>query len=265
VVSGVSALIVVAAILRRLYAWQRLIDDRVFRVLGGLLAFVVFLTLYFVTSEHLTAQYAAPPAERALSEALLTGRFAALFWTTILGGLVIPFLILLHQAIRRAPLRVALIALAAAAVNIAMLVKRVLLVVPAQLHSALPLPRPEVGYLPSLAELLTTLGSYAVGGLLMVVALKTIPVIELPATPAAPQLELPRSRGFMRGGGVAATAAVAFALIVWGIITRDQDLAPAKWISGLILMTAVPLVSCLIPSGSRRSASASGADHPAGD
>jgi molybdopterin-containing oxidoreductase family membrane subunit len=256
VVSGVSALIVVAAILRRLYAWHDLIDDRSFRVLGGLLAFVVFLALYFVTSEHLTAQYAAAPADRAVSDALIRGEFAPIFWATILGGLFTPFVVLFQQAIRRASVRVGLVAVAAAAVNIAMLVKRVLLVVPAQLHSELPLPRPVVGYQPSLEELVITLGSYAVGGLLLVAALKTFPLVELPSSPAAPPIELPRISGFIRSGSVAVTIVVALVLVAWGIVTRNQDLAPIKWISGLILMTAVPLVSCLVRGGSSHPASA---------
>jgi molybdopterin-containing oxidoreductase family membrane subunit len=246
VVSGFSALIVVAALLRRLYRWQDVIDNRTFRVLGALLAFVVFLYLYFVASEHLTAQYAAPPAERAVSDSLLVGSFAPLFWTTVLGGLAAPFVIILAQVLQRRPVRVWLVAVAAAAVNIAMLLKRVLLVVPAQQNAHLPLPRPEVGYLPTHLELAVTLGTYAVGGLLLVGILKVVPVVELPPTTATPSTDRPRSGELVRAAVIAATIAGAIALIAWGVATREHDLAPLKWISGLTLLAAVPLELCLI-------------------
>jgi Ni/Fe-hydrogenase subunit HybB-like protein len=251
VVSGVSALIVLAALLRRLYGWRQLIDDRTFRVLGTLLAFVVFLYLYFVASEHLTAQYAALPAERAVSDALLVGRFAGLFWGTILGGLVVPFVVLFGAAIQHGRVRVGLVAAAAAAINVAMLLKRVLLVVPPQHHNHLPLPRPEVAYLPTQVEIVVTLGSYAVGGLLLIGLLKLVPVLELPLTAATPTAEEPRLTAVLRAGVVAATFLAAVALIVWGIGTRDLDLAPLKWIAGLSLLAAVPLETCLIRAGHR--------------
>jgi len=253
VVSGFSALIVLAALLRHLYRWQNLIDDRTFRTLGALLAFVVFLYLYFVASEHLTAQYAAPPADRAVSEALVAGRFAALFWSTMVVGLVIPFAVLFVQSIRRRPVKVGWIAVAAAMINLAMLLKRVLLVIPSQQYSRLPLPRPDVGYLPTHTEFAVTLGTYAIGGLLLIGVLKLVPVIELPMAPAVETPVEPRLAAVTRGTVIAVTVTAALVLIAWGVVTRDLDLAPVKWISGLLLLAAVPLETCLISVGGAHS------------
>jgi molybdopterin-containing oxidoreductase family membrane subunit len=264
VVSGFSALIVLAAVLRHLYNWQDLIDNRTFRTLGALLAFVVFLYLYFVASEHLTAQYAAPPAERTVSEALIAGRFAVLFWSTVVGGLAVPFIILFVQSIRRGPVKVGWIAAAAAVINLAMLLKRVLLVIPSQQYSRLPLPLPEVGYLPTQVELAVTLGTYAIGGLLLIGVLKLVPVVELPMAPAAGPPGESGIATVMRGAVIAVTVAAGLALIGWGVVTRDLDLAPVKWISGLIVLAAVPLERCLIRVGRGAPERGSGSSPSAG-
>jgi molybdopterin-containing oxidoreductase family membrane subunit len=265
VVSGFSALIVVAALLRSLFRWTEIIDDRTFRALGAILAFVVFLYLYFVASEQLTAQYAGPVAERAVSNALLIGRFAPTFWITIIGGLVAPFAILFVQAIRPVPVRVGLIAGAAAAVNLAMLLKRVLLVIPAQQYPRLPLPRPGVAYLPTTLESVVTFGTYAIGGLLLIGILKLVPLVELPVASAARRDDAPRRGRSIRGLVIAATFAAGVALISWGVLTRELDLAPLKWTAGLILLTTVPLERCLIRGGPGGSSSDDDrADHVGG-
>lgn len=246
VVSGFSALIVAAAVLRRLYRWRELIDDRTFRVLAALLAFVVFLYLYFVVSEHLTAQLGAAPGERAFSTALLSGKYATAFWLTILGGLVAPFLVLFLQAMREREVSVPLVAVAAGAVNVAMFGKRLLLVVPGQDLARLPLPMPVVPYRPTLVEIVATMGTYAVGALLFVAALKAIPLFELPLTPAEP-LDAPDARGALRRrAAVGATLAAGVALVAWGVATRGGDGAPLKWISGLVLLAAAPLEVCVL-------------------
>ena len=180
VVSGFSALIVVMALLRRLFDWRDLLVDRTFRVFGAFLAFMIFLYLYFITSEHLTAQYAAPSAERAVSSMLLWGPYAGLFWTTVIGGLAAMLVLLFLQSVRSGPVNVRLITASAAVVNVAMLVKRMLLVLPAQQHLPLPLPMPMAGYQPTVIEWVTTLGTYFAGGLLFAGLLRLFPMVELP-------------------------------------------------------------------------------------
>lgn len=251
VVSGFSALIVAAALLRRLYRWQELIDDRTFRVLGAVLAFVVFLYLYFVASEHVTAQFTAAPGERAVSGMSLGGPYATVFWATILAGLVAPFLILFHQAMRTRPVSVPLVAVAAGAINVAMFLKRVLLVVPAQEFARLPLPMPVIAYRPTLVELVASLGTCAVGGLLFIGALKVIPLIELPLPLTERLAEIPTARAHACAAVIAGTLVVGFALIGWGVGTRADDFAPLKWILGLCLLAAVPLEVCLIRGEAR--------------
>lgn len=251
VVSGVSALLVVAALLRRAYRWHALVDERVFRAFGALLAFVVFLYLYFVASEHLTAQMGSAPGERAASSLLLSGPFAPAFWTTILAGLLIPFLVLFAQALRERPVNVTVVAAAAAVVNLAMLAKRFLLVVPAQEIARLPLPMPVAPYRPTLLEIVSTLGTYAAGALLFAAALRVVPLFELPV--GAPDPEEAPSGAAARAVAVALTLLAGVGLVAWGIATRAGDGAPLKWITGLLLLVAVPLELCLVSGTGGRS------------
>jgi molybdopterin-containing oxidoreductase family membrane subunit len=246
VVSGFSALIVVLAMLRRLFRWRDLLEDGVFRVFGGFLAFVIFLYLYFIASEHLTAQYAAPPAERLVSGLLLWGPYAGLFWTTVLGGLAATLVLLFLQSVRSGPVNVKLIAACAAAVNVAMFVKRVLLLLPAQQHTTLPLPMPMAAYHPTGIEWVTILGTYSAGGLLFAGFLTLFPAIELPlSAPEASSRAAERSEG-ARILAVSLTLALAFTLILWGIAGREGEFAPIRWILGLCLIAVTPLELCLI-------------------
>ena len=57
---------------------------------------------------------------------------------------------------------------------------------------------------------------------------------------------------------------VAIALIAWGVVTRDLDLAPVKWISGLTLLAAVPLERCIIRVGNGSPSAESGTTCSAG-
>jgi Ni/Fe-hydrogenase subunit HybB-like protein len=244
VVSGFSAILVIAGLLRWAYSWRELFPDRIFKVFGSFLAFVVFLYLYFVASEQITAQWSRVPAEKALSDSLLFGRFSLLFWSTILAGLVLPFFYLFFQGIKRGFVDVCMTTVAALLVNLAMLSKRFLIVVPAQYVSHLPLPRPVVSYLPSYTETVVTLGSYAFAAVLFLLLLRLFPVIEIPVE-VSPEESEEHSAG--RAVVPALTAVAGVSMVAWGFATRQNDYAALKWLTGLLLLVAVPLARCTIP------------------
>ncbi len=254
VVSGFSAVLVLAALLRRAYRWRLVLEDRMFKVFAALLAFVVFLYLYFILSEHLTAQYAGPAAERAVSTAMLVGPHAWTFWVTVGGGLLAPFLVLFAQATRPA-VSVPTVAVAALAVNLAMWSKRYLLLIPTQLLSALPPPRAQVGYGPTALELWVTFGSYAFAALLLLLLLRWVPLVELAeATPAhRGRLDQPGRRSATAPGQnrrltvVLGLVLVGSFLIAWGLVVRELDGAPVRWLAGIAVLAAIPLAICLIP------------------
>jgi molybdopterin-containing oxidoreductase family membrane subunit len=246
VVSGFSAIIVVAALLRRAFGWQDVLTDRLFRSFGLFLAFVVFLYLYFLVSEHLTAQYFPGTAEKAVSDSLLFGRFAPAFWLTVAVGLLLPFAYLLSQGIRNNAMNTGGTAAAALLINIAMFFKRVLLVVPAQYHTHLPLPREPALYSPSHAEIVIALGSYTFSALVFIGLLKLFPVIELPVTAEEDTEAFQPRRSSIRIPVILVSLLAGLSMIAWGIATRNADFAPLKWLIGLLLLVAIPLENCLI-------------------
>lgn len=250
IVSGFSALVVLAAIVRRAYGWRELIPDRTFRVSSAFLAFVLFLYMYFLISEHFTAQYAGPPGERAISDALLSGEYAWTFWLTTIVGLVAPFVVLFLFAVRRAT-DVRAITLAALAANVGMWFKRFLLVVPPQYQSHLPPPRPSGDYVPTGTELAVTLGSYAFAVLVFMLLLRLVPVMGLggdPDTPTRPA----RSRRSLRIAATLAALVLGTLSIAWGVATRQQDFAVLKWLVGILFFAAIPLLICMIADGPHR-------------
>jgi molybdopterin-containing oxidoreductase family membrane subunit len=256
IVSGFSAILVIAGMLRWAYSWKELFPDRFFKVFGSFLAFVIFLYLYFVASEQITAQWARVPAEKALSDTLLFGRFSILFWSTILVGLIVPFSYLFFQGIKRGFVHVAMTSVAALLVNVAMLVKRFLIVVPAQYPSHLPLPRPAVPYVPSYMESVVTLGSYAFAAVLFLILLKLFPMVEIPK-------EVPPTKSEKHSSGrtliMVLTLVAGVSMMAWGFSTRQYDYAVVKWLTGLVLLVAIPLERCLVPG--HRENTTRGPDH----
>jgi molybdopterin-containing oxidoreductase family membrane subunit len=254
IVSGFSALVIVAFTLRRAYGWQDQLPERAFKVSGAFLAFVVFLYLYFQLSEHLTAQYATLPGERAVSQALLTGKYATPFWLTTIVGLVAPFLVLAVQSIRGS-LTVGLTVSAAVLIHLATWVKRLLLVVPAQYEPHLPPPRPLIDYVPTGTELVLTFGTYAIAAAAFLLALRVVPMVELTQDyESPPKRQAQRSPGHIRAGVMLATFIAGALLVTWGLTTRDNDYAPLKWVAGAVLLALIPLENCLVPDGSETSA-----------
>jgi molybdopterin-containing oxidoreductase family membrane subunit len=245
IVSGFSAIIVIAALLRRAYFWQNLLTDRLFRVFGIILAFVVFLYLYFILSEQITAQYLPLPVENSVSDSILTGRFSALFWTAI-AGLVLPFVYLFVQGVKRNYVNVGLTAAAAMLVNAALWLKRYIIVVPSQYQEHLPLPRPYVEYVPTHTEWIVTLGSYVAAALVFVLLLKFLPMFELPITDDMTTVQEPRNRSTVRRPVVLLALLAGLLMILWGVVTRDLDFAPVKWLVGIVFLVAIPLVNCLV-------------------
>jgi len=280
IVSGFSAIIIVVAALRRIYRWEEFLPAALFRGLGWFLGFVTALYLYFLFSEQLTAQYVAPSAERAVSSELLRGSYLWLFWPTVIVGMVIPFVMLLIQFATPDMASVPLTVVASVFINLALWVKRFLIVVPSFSHPLLPGSGDIPPYHPSIHEWSLILGTYAFAILLYTLLVKLLPVMELPLQPAeTPALQaVPNGvLAVRRRRGVLATLVVGVSLIAVGIACREHTLpalsgipvagwlpvswfipAPLLWVSGILVLLTLPLQLCLLslresPHGRERS------------
>lgn len=177
IASAIAAVIVVAAILRRLFNWQAYIKPEIFKGLGTFLGIITLFYLYLVLAEQLTMRYAAPLAELLISEKLFQGEFAVIFWPMLILGFFIPPMMLVVQTVRHKWFSLTRTVLAAAIILIAFWVKRFLIVVPSLLRPLLPFP--EGSYNPSWVEWSVIAGVFAISVLLFVLFLKLFPIMEL--------------------------------------------------------------------------------------
>ncbi|MFQ5925042.1 MAG: NrfD/PsrC family molybdoenzyme membrane anchor subunit, partial [Dehalococcoidia bacterium] len=176
-VSGIGLLIVVAALIRQVLGLKAQLRQEVFRWLGNSLWIVTFIYLYFLVVELFPSIYAAHYREAIVTAALLSGRYAWLFWLSV-GLLVVPSVYLFLQFVTRR-YSLPLIVLAGVAVNLAAIGKRYLIVIPSQTHGT-PLPYLPGSYSPTWVEYAIILGFFALGTLLYVVFMKVFPILEIP-------------------------------------------------------------------------------------
>lgn len=176
-VSGVGLLIVLAAVVRRVAGSEDRLGLIVFGRLGGLLLGLVLVYLFLLATELFTATYTGEVVERRLTEALLWGEFAGIFWAA-LAFFLLSLALLLWQALTRR-WSIPLLVVAGLLVNLAAIGKRYLIIVPSQTHGQL-LPYPQGLYTPALGEFAVIAGLFGLGVLLIALFMKVFPVIELP-------------------------------------------------------------------------------------
>ena len=105
--------------------------------------------LYFMVVELLTLLYATPEVEKRLSDALLTGEYAWIYWGSV-ALLVVSAVVLVVEALTRR-WSVGVLVAVGIGVNLAAIGKRYLIVVPSQTHGQL-LPYEVGSYSPTWVE-----------------------------------------------------------------------------------------------------------------
>ena len=177
ITSAIAAVIVIAAVLRRLFAWKDQIKDDIFRGLGAFLGVITLLYIYLTFVEQVTMRYAPAIFDLLVSDILITGEFAPIFWPMLIVGLLIPALMLIGQAIFPKWRSVSRTAFFAAIICAAFWIKRFLIVVPSLFRPMLPFP--EGAYSPSWVEWSILAGIFAIAILLFALFLKIFPIVEL--------------------------------------------------------------------------------------
>lgn len=171
--SGVATVILVVAGFRTAYHLEGQIGAAHFRYLGYLMLTLGLLYLYFTFTELLTEGYAMTEDSTRLLEALLTGQYAPFFWLFIIGGALVPILLVALPATRS----VRGIVIAASLVVVGMWLKRLLIIVPAV---AQPLIAGAWGsFHPTWVTVGLTAGAAAAIPLLLMVFFKLFPVLDI--------------------------------------------------------------------------------------
>jgi Ni/Fe-hydrogenase subunit HybB-like protein len=171
--SGIAALIIVLAIVRKVYGLEGYLKDVQFNNLGLLLLVMALLWFYFTFAEHLTTYYGQEPNEIRVLLSKIAGPYSPLFWGMVLCCFVVPVPILAIRRLRTVTGTV----VASSFIVVGMWLERFIIVVPSLSQPRL-MPN-QVVYHPTLVELLVTLGFIATFIFLYVVFTKLFPIISV--------------------------------------------------------------------------------------
>ena len=180
-VAGAGAVVVIMFVLRKVYHLEEYITDMHFDKMGKLLVLLCLVYLYFNVNEYLVPAYKTTTEEAAHLYDLFVGDYAILFWSAIIGGLVIPTLILLFPKGRK-PLPLFLVGIL---VVVGAWWKRFIIVTPTLLHPFLPIqgvPKSWHSYFPSGLEWMITFGTLASALLIMTLLFRYLPIIPIHET-----------------------------------------------------------------------------------
>jgi Ni/Fe-hydrogenase subunit HybB-like protein len=171
--SGIAALIVAMALLRKFLHLETYLHPVHFENLGKLLLMMSLLWMYFVFAERLTVWYGNDAAEMAVFEATQRGAFAPLYWTMVVCNFVIPLSILSFRKLRT----LAGCVVASCSVLVGMWLERFLIIVPSLSYKYLPYSWGT--YRPRPVEIIITVSTFAAMALLYVLFAKLVPVISV--------------------------------------------------------------------------------------
>ena len=173
ILSGIATLIIVMAILRKVYRLHTYLTPQHFSNLGLLLLLFSLFWAYFTFSEYLTEFYGNEPAGMRVLFSKIAGEFSPIFWAMWLFNFIIPFVMLSNRRTRT----VAGTVITSILINIGMWLERYNIVVPTLTRPRLP--SPVAAYFPTWVEWSILLGSIALFALLYVVFSKVFPIISI--------------------------------------------------------------------------------------
>jgi molybdopterin-containing oxidoreductase family membrane subunit len=145
--SGIAAIIIAMAIIRKVYHLEEYLKPIHFNNLGILLLVMCLLWFYFTFAEFLTTYYGGEPMHMVIFLSKTEGKFSPLFWTMVITCFVVPFALLANTRTRT---KVWGTVLASLSVEIGMWLERFLIVVPSL--SSPRLPMTAASYIPSWVE-----------------------------------------------------------------------------------------------------------------
>ncbi|PYS30480.1 MAG: polysulfide reductase [Acidobacteria bacterium] len=171
--SGIAALIVAMAVLRKVLHLEEYLHPVHFHNLGKLLLTMSLLWAYFTFVERLTVWYGNAPAEMAVFWETQTGSYAPLFWTMVFCNFVIPLPLLGIRRLRTITGTV----VASSLIVVGMWLERFLIIVPSLAMKNLPYSWGF--YRPQPVEIMITIATFAAMAFLYVLFSKFVPIISI--------------------------------------------------------------------------------------
>ncbi len=178
---GSGAVNIAMYVFRKYYKLENYITNEHFNKMGKITIMLGMVYLYFNVNEYLVPYFKMKKPEEAFLNDLFVGGYAPLFWSAILGGMVIPMIVLLFPK-GRSPLPMFICGIM---IVVGAWFKRYLIVTPTLLHPFLPIfdvPASYKHYFPSWEEWSIASGSLA--GVLLVITffVRIFPIIPIQET-----------------------------------------------------------------------------------
>jgi Ni/Fe-hydrogenase subunit HybB-like protein len=171
--SGIAALLIAMAVLRKVLHLEAYLHPLHFQNLGKLLLVMALLWGYFVFNERLVTYYGNGPSEMAVFWRTQRESFAPLYWTMVVCNFVLPLILM---GIRRFRTITGCV-IASIGVVIGMWLERFLIIVPALGHKYLP--NSFATYRPRPVEIIITAATFAAMMLLYALFSKVVPIISI--------------------------------------------------------------------------------------
>lgn len=171
--SGIAALLIVMAIVRRAMHLERYLTPHHFDNLAKLLLLMSLLWLYFSFAENLTVWYGNEPNEMETFGARTRGTFAPYFWLMVFCNFVVPFVLLGIKRLRN----IKTATIASVAVLVGMWLERYIIIVP-----TLAVPRLSAvwgRYSPTWVEISITVATFTTMALLYLIFSKLFPIVSV--------------------------------------------------------------------------------------
>jgi molybdopterin-containing oxidoreductase family membrane subunit len=171
--SGIAALIIAMALLRRFLHLEQYLKPIHFDNLGKLMLVMALLWGYFVFNERLVMWYGNEPTEMNLFDTMQSGEFAPLYWLMLCVNFLLPLVIL---GIRRFRTITGCV-IASMGVLLGMWLERFLIVVPSLSRKYLSYSWGDYSAEP--VEIVITVATFAAMILLYLLFVKLVPVISI--------------------------------------------------------------------------------------
>ena len=172
--SGIAAIIIAMAIVRKVYHLEAYLKPIHFNNLGLLLLVMALLWFYFTFAEFLTTFYGADPSHMLIFTSKVSGQFAPYFWFMIITCFIIPFTLLANGRTRGTIWGTVAASLS---IEVGMYLERYLIVVPSLTRPRLPLTGPV--YSPSWVEWSMLAAFVAMFILLYTLFTKLFPIVSI--------------------------------------------------------------------------------------
>ncbi len=188
--SGTAAVVIVLAILRRVYKFEEVLPISLFNSLRKLLITFTLGWLYFMIAEYLTVGYGNMVEEMRVVNDKFSGTYALMFWSMTVITFLIPLLILIFKGKNSIGWLVA----ASVLIDIGMWLERYVVIIPSEISPRLLHELGQGLYIPTWTEVIITVASFAGMFFLYAVFTRFFPIIpawEIAEHPSEEEVQQP--------------------------------------------------------------------------